>query len=186
MPAVAMVDAPTKEKSQEAFEIAERHFGHVPNLVKALASNDEMCLSVTAFFAQALQEGRVPWAFKELVILKTLRAIGSYYSYGAHERIAAELGNSAERIGDINNSLWETSPHFSDGERAVFRLVDQIAEDANDVTDSIWDPLKTHWDAGQLVELNALITTFVMVGRVGDSLGVAEPYLFRDPVGSSG
>lgn len=183
MPAVALIDAPTEDKTKEAFETAERHFGHVPNLVKALASNPDMCLAITNFFAQALQDGRVNWAFKELVILKTLRAIGSYYSYGAHERIAAELGNSPERIGDTHNSLWETSQHFTDAEKAVFRLVDQIAEDANDVTDSIWDPLKQHYDPGQLVELNALITTFVMIGRVGDSLGVAEPYLFRDPVG---
>ncbi len=183
MPAVALLDAPVEDKARQAFEIAERHFGHVPNLVKAMGSNPDMCLSVTQFVAQALQDGRVPWAFKELVILKTLRAIGSFYSYGSHERVAAELGNSMERIGDINNSLWELSPHFTDGEKAVFRLVDQIAEDANDVTDVIWGPLKQHYDAGQLVELNALITTFVMIGRVGDALGVAEPYLFKDPVG---
>ncbi len=183
MPAVALVETPTKDKSVAAFTLAEEHFGHVPNLVKAMASNDEMCHSVTAFVVQALQEGRLPWAFKELVILKTLRAIGSYYSYGAHERIAAELGNSAERIGDVNNSLWHASPHFSDAEKTVFRLVDQIALDANDVGDDIWDDLKSHYDSGQLVELNALITTFVMIGRVGDSLGVAEPFLFKDPVG---
>lgn len=182
MPAVAFVDAPTQDKTQQAYELAERHFGHVPNLVRALGSNPDMCLSVSGFFAQALQNGRLEWAFKELVILKTLRAIGSYYSYGAHERIAAELGNSMERIGDINNSLWETSEHFTDAEKIVFRLVEQIAVDANDVTDVIWDPLKQHYDAGQLVELNALITTFVMIGRVGDSLGIAEPYLFADSV----
>ncbi len=182
MPAVTLVEEPTKDMSIAAFELAEQHFGHVPNLVKAMAANDQMCHSVTAFVVQALQEGRISWSFKELVILKTLRAIGSYYSYGAHERIAAELGNSAERIGDVANSLWVASAHFTDAEKAVFRLVDQIALDANDVGDDIWDELKRHYDAGQLVELNALITTFVMIGRVGDSLGVAEPYLFSQPV----
>lgn len=132
--------------------------------------------------ANSLRLCRVPWAFKELVILKTLRSIGAYYSYGAHERIASELGNSAERIGDLSNSLWEASPHFTEGEKTVFKLVDQIAVDANDVGDDIWVPLKEHYDAGQLVELNALITTFVMIGRVGDSLGVSEPYLFAGTV----
>lgn len=182
MPAVSLIESPDKAQAQQAFEIAERHFGHVPNIVKAMASNGDMCLSVTEFFAQALQDGRISWDFKELVILKTLRSIGAYYSYGAHERIAAELGNSADRIGDINNSLWEASPHFSEAERVVFKLVDQIAVDANDVTDEIWDPLKAHYDAGQLVELNALITTFIMIGRLGDTLGVAEPFLFKNPV----
>jgi alkylhydroperoxidase family enzyme len=182
MPAVALIEAPTEDKVQRAFEIAEAHFGHVPNLVKALGSNPDMCDSITAFFVQAMQDGRVAWAFKELVVLKTLRAIGSYYSYGAHERIAAELGNSPERIGDLNNSLWHTSDHYTDGEKAVFELVDQIAVDANAVSDLLWDKLRTHWNAGQLVELNALITTFVMIGRTGDTLGVAEPFLFAHPV----
>lgn len=156
----------------------------VPNLTKALGSNPDMCHSVTDFFAQALREGMVSWAFKELVILKTLRAIRSFYSYGAHERIAAELGNSMERIGDVANSLWTTSPHYTEAEKAVFRLVEQIGIDAMDVGDDIWDPIKAHWTNAQIVELNALITTFVMIGRTGDTLGVPEPYLFAEPVSS--
>ena len=84
MPAVALVEAPADEKTRLAYQLAQEHFGQVPNLVKALGSNPDMCSSITAFFAQALQEGHVDWAFKELVILKTLRAIGSHYSYGAH------------------------------------------------------------------------------------------------------
>lgn len=183
MPAVMMVETPTDEKVQDAYRISEEHFGMVPNLVKALGTNPDMCHSVTDFFAQALKEGFVTWAFKELVILKTLRAIGSHYSYGAHERIAAELGNSMERVGDVANSLWTTSPHYTEGEKAVFRLVEQIGIDANDVGDDIWDPIKQHWSDAQIVELNALITTFVMIGRTGDALGVAEPYLFANPVG---
>ncbi len=183
MPAVATIEAPTDEKVQEAFQAAEEHFGHVPNLVKALASNPDMCSSITHFVVQALQEGRVSWAFKELVILKTLRSVGAYYSYGTHERLAVELGNSPDKIGDLNNSLWETSPHYSEAERAVMALVTQIGIDANAVGDDIWDRLRTHWDNGQLLELTSLITTFINIGRVGDTLGVSEPNLFAVPVG---
>lgn len=154
----------------------------MPNLVEALATNPAMCSSITNFVAQALDEGRVSWAFKELVVLKTLRSTGAYYSYGAHEKLAEELGNSSERIGDIANSVWESRPHYTEGERAVFALVDQIAEDANDVGDDIWEPLHAHRDHGQLLELASLVTTFVMIGRVGDSLGVSDPTLFSRPV----
>ncbi len=181
MPATATVEQPTPDV-EATFELARNHFGHVPNLVRVLASNPTMCASVTAFFAQALRDGRVDWAFKELVILKTLRAIKAYYSYGAHERLAIDLGNSAERVGDLANSLWRTSPHYTDAERAVFALVEQIGIDANAVGDDVWDELKRHWDAGQLIELNALITTFVMIGRTGDALGVADPNLFSRSV----
>ena len=183
MPATAMVETPTNDGVKEAFRIAEEHFGHVPNLVKALGTNEAMCRTITAFFAQSLQDGRVSFAFKELVILKTLRAIGAFYSYGAHEKLAIELGNSADKVGDLANSLWRTSPHYNDGERAVMELGDQIGIDANDVSDELWERLRKHWDAGQLVELTAVITTFVMIGRVGDALGIAEPVMFTKPVG---
>lgn len=183
MPATATVDTATDPDVIEAFRVAEGHFGHVPNIVRVLATNPAMCKSITAFFAQALRDGRVSWAFKELVILKTLRSIGAYYGYGAHERLAAELGNPPEKIGDLANSLWETSPHFSDAERAVLALVEQIGVDANAVSDEVWDRLQASWDNGQLLELTAVITTFVMIGRLGDTLGISEPQLFAKPVG---
>lgn len=183
MPATAIVQQPDNDEVKKAFRVAEQHFGHVPNLVRALGTNPAMCSTITAFLAQSLQEGRVSWAFKELVILKTLRAIGAYYGYGAHERLAIELGNSAEKVGDIANSLWQTSPDFSDAEKAVMELVEQIGIDANDVSDELWGRLRSHWNPGQLIELTAVITTFVMIGRVGDSLGISEPVLFTQPIG---
>jgi alkylhydroperoxidase family enzyme len=181
MPATTLIETPTSEV-QNIYRQAEAYFGHVPNLVKVLGTNPAFCNSITEFMMEALGEGRVSWAFKELVILKTLRATGCYYGYGAHEKLAQELGNSAERMGDLNNSLWTTSPHFTEGEKAVFALIEQIAIDANAVGDEIWTPLLNHWDNGQLLELNAVITTFLNIGRMGDTLGVSDPVLFTRPV----
>ncbi len=119
---------------------------------------------------------------QHLVILKTLRATKSHYGSGAHERLARELGVPDEKIGDLANSLWRQSPRFTDRERAVFEFVEQVARDANDVSDELWQRLRSHWDAGQLLEINAVITTFIMIGRVGDALGAADPVLFTKPV----
>ena len=183
MPATAPLDRPqTADELDDVLDRAEAYFGHLPNLVRVLASNPAMCRTITDFLVQSLGPGRLDWGFKELVILKTLRATGSHYSYGAHERIAAELGVPTDKIGDVANSLWKTSDHFSDGERAIFALVEQIDEDANDVSDDLWDELRAHWDNGQLLEANAVITTFLMIGRVGDSLGVSDPTLFERPL----
>ncbi|MGI9545501.1 MAG: carboxymuconolactone decarboxylase family protein [Cyclobacteriaceae bacterium] len=166
----------------EIYDNAENHFGRVPNLVKAMANNPTMCTSITNFLIQSLGKGRIDWGFKELVILKTLRAMKSFYSYGAHELLASQLGVSDEKIGDIANSLWKESAHFSEAEKVVFELTDQIAVDANDVSDELWDRLRGHWDNGQLLEINAVITTFLMIGRVGDALGVSDPVLFTKPI----
>lgn len=183
MPATVPLDQPkTDNELDEVIDRAEAYFGHVPNLVRVMASNPAMCRTVTDFLIQALGPGRLDWGFKELIILKTLRATGTYYSYGAHERIAAELGVPIDMIGDVANSLWKTSDHYSEGEKAVFALVEQIAEDANAVSDALWDDLRSHWDNGQLLEANAVITTYVMIGRVGDALGVADPVLFERSV----
>jgi alkylhydroperoxidase family enzyme len=183
MPATAPLDRPqTSDDLDDVLDRAEAYFGHLPNLVRVLASNPAMCRTITDFLIQSLGPGRLDWGFKELIILKTLRATGSHYSYGAHERIAAELGVSTDKIGDVANSIWQTSDHFTDGERAIFALVEQIDEDANDVSDELWDELRAHWDNGQLLEANAVITTFLMIGRVGDALGVSDPVLFERPL----
>lgn len=179
MPVVQIKDKTNVSESvAEVMVRAEAHFGLIPNLVKALANNQAMCYSITDFMIQSLGKGRVDWGFKELIILKTLRSMKSFYSYGAHQKIAVDLGVSVDKIGDVANSLWRSSPHYSEAEKVVFELVDQIAVDANDVSDELWQKLKAHWDSGQLLEINAVITTFIMIGRVGDALGVADPVLF--------
>lgn len=183
MPAVKLQSTDEVDPSlKDVLDAAEEHFGHVPNLVRALANNPAMCRSITEFLIQALGPGRIDWGLKELLILKTLRAIKSYYGVGAHERLATDLGVPVEKIGDLSNSLWRTSPHFTDGEKALLQFVEQVATDANDVSDELWGRLRAHWDAGQLLEANAVITTFIMVGRVGDALGVSDPVLFSKPV----
>ncbi len=179
MPAVQLLERDQTDAGvQDVLQSAQWHFGHVPNLVKALANNPTLCRSITGFLIQALGPGRVDLGLKELVILKTLRAAKSYYGYGAHERRAVELGVAVEKVGDLANSLWQTSPRYTDGERVLFELVEQVARDANDVSDALWERLRTYWDDGQLLEINAVITAFIMVGRLGDTLGISDPVLF--------
>jgi len=179
MPAVATLDkSAAPEALADVFDRTKAHFGRIPNLVRALESNTEMCRSITGFLIQSLGPGRIDWAFKELVVLKTLRAMGSFYSYGAHEKLARDLGVSDDKLGDVANSLWQISEHYTDAEKAVFELVEQTARDANDVSDALWERLRAHWDNGQLLEINAVITTFIMIGRVGDTLGVVDVELF--------
>lgn len=177
MPAVKYIHEPT-DKLKPIYEQAENFFGHVPNLVKALGSNYAMCSSITNFLMQSLKDGMVDWKFKELVILKTLRVMKSHYSYGAHESIALQLGVNEEKLGDLSNSLWKSSAHYSEGEKLVFVLIEQIGVDANAVTKESWVELKKYWTNGQLVELNGVISTFIMIGRVGDALGVSDQTLF--------
>ena len=177
MPVVKYIESPSAEL-QPIYSNAESFFGHVPNIVKALGSNFAMCKSITNFLIQSLGNGLVDWKFKELVILKTLRVMKSHYSYGAHESIALQLGATEDQLGDLSNSLWKNSSQFTEGQKLVFELIEQIGIDANAVSKDLWMKLKDHWTNGQLVELNGIITTFIMIGRVGDALGISDQTLF--------
>lgn len=177
MAAVKYIENPTDEL-QPIYQSATDHFGHVPNIVKGLGSNYQMCRTITAFLIQSLQDGLVDWKFKELVIVKTLRAMKSHYSFGAHQELALKLGASEAQLSDLSNSLWKNSANFSDKEKLVFELIEQIAIDANAVPKTLWERLRKHWSDAQLVELNGVISTFIMIGRVGDALGFVDNSLF--------
>lgn len=181
MAAVTYIQTPTEEL-KPIYQAAQEHFGHVPNIVKALGSNYQMCRTITNFLIQSLDNGLVDWKFKELVIVKTLRAMKSHYSFAAHQQLAIELGVPENKLGSLANSLWRDSKDFNEGEKLVFELIEQIAIDANAVTKGLWDKLKNHWSEAQLVELNGVISTFIMIGRVGDALGIVDHRLFSRPV----
>ena len=117
----------------------------MPNIVKALGSNFQMCRTITGFLIQSLKDGLVDWKFKELVIIKTLRAMKSHYSFGAHQKLALELGASENQLSDLSNSLWMDSSNFAEKEKLVFELIEQIAIDANAVPKELWTKLRKHW-----------------------------------------
>ena len=177
MAAVKYINVPSKEL-KPIYESAKSHFGHVPNIVRALGSNYQMCRTITNFLIQSLKNGLVDWKFKELVIIKTLRAMQSHYSFGAHQQIAIQLGATQDQLSDLANSLWRNSSNFEEKEKLVFSLIEQIAIDANAVPKELWEKLRKYWTDGQLVELNGVISTFIMIGRVGDALGVVDNTLF--------
>lgn len=168
------------EKIHDIYDKAEAHFGHVPFLVKALANNPTMCTSITNFLVQSLGEGRISWKFKELMIIKTLQEMKSVYSLDGHQNLARSLGESDERIDSLSD--WTGNIVYTEGEQAVFRLVEQIAIDPNDVGDDIWLPLKANWENGQLLEIVSVITTFLAIGRIGDSLQISDETLFSKAV----
>lgn len=169
-------------KLKSIYDQAEAHFGHVPNLVKSLANNATLCTSITNFLLQSLNEGRISWKFKELMIIKTLQEMKSQYSLSAHMELAKSLGETSSRIGNLDGRSWERSENYTEGEKAVFRLIEQIAVDPNAVDDSIWTALKANWDNGQLLEIVSVITTFLAIGRIGDSLRVQDDVLFTRSV----
>ena len=57
--------------------------------------------------------------------------------------------------------IEETSPLFSDAERAALRLGYHAALVPNEATAADFDELKRHFDEGQIVEIVATIATMI-------------------------
>ena len=82
------------------------------------------------------------------------------------------LGIPPEKVADIDGDKYKTSPHFTEGEKALLDYTVQIGEDANRVTKELWDRLHTHWTEPQIVDATFVITIYIAVSKFGDALGV--------------
>jgi alkylhydroperoxidase family enzyme len=50
-------------------------------------------------------------------------------------------------------AAWETSPEFSDRERAALRFTTAVVRDDREVTDADWAQLRVHFSEPEVVEL---------------------------------
>ncbi len=186
VPYLEMEDA--SPKAQEMYKKAEDRFEMLLNIFKVMGHAPELMSPFSDFIMEILQDGKVDWVTKELLILKSTRLNECHYCVVQHETLSNRLGIPQEKIADLAGDRYKTSDHFNDAEKAILELTEQIWKDANEVSDALWERVKQHYDAGQIVEIVATITTYIMVSKFGDALGVAlepvfdgiEPILFRE------
>ena len=93
----------------------------------------------------------------------------------------------AEKI----EAVWEyeTSPLFSEAERAVLRVAQGAAQTPNAVTDEDFGELRKYWDDGQVVEIVATIAVFGFFNRWNDTMATeleSSPLRFAEDHLSAG
>ncbi len=82
------------------------------------------------------------------------------------------LSGKRPETADLSGDRYKTSPHFNEAERAILELTEQLWKDANRLSAELAARVREHYDEGQIVEIVATITTYVMVSKFGDALGV--------------
>ena len=88
------------------------------------------------------------------------------------------LGIAGEKVADIDGDKYKTSPHYTEGEKALLDFAVQIGEDANRVPKELWDRLHKHWSEAEIVDAAFVITTYIAVSKFGDALGVELEPMF--------
>jgi len=162
----------------EFYDIAEERFQALLNIFKVFGHHPEYGAVFTDLVMAILKDGEIDWLTKELLILKATQRNNCQYCVVQHERVSEMLGMGKDKIADLDGDKYKKSPLFTDGERALLDLTVQIGEDANNVPKELWDRLHEHWSDSQIVEATFVITTYIMVSKFGDALGVELESMF--------
>lgn len=133
---------------------------HWPELAQAFLQ-----LARTVNFADT----ELPVELKRLVSHVVSRSSGCQYC-------SAHTGFQATRSGGVPAEKieaafeYETSPLFSEAERAALRVAQCAAASPNAVTDQDFDELKKHFTDRQIVELVGQIAVFGFLNRWNDTM----------------
>jgi len=159
------------------YDAAEERFQMLLNIFKVFGHVPEYGEAWTAVIMAILKDGpELDWKTKELLILKATHRNDCQYCVIQHERLSEMLGIEAEKIAAVENEKYKTSELFSDGEKALLELTDQIWSDANRLSRDLWERLHKHYSEPQIVEAVFVITMYIQVSKFGDALGVVlEP-----------
>jgi len=167
-------------KLQASYDETAERFQLLLNIFKAWGVVENLALPMNQLIMEVLQDGLVDWKTKELLILKSTLENECEYCVTQHEVVSRRLGISDEKVADLKGDIYKTSPHFNEAERSILDLTMQIREDANRVSDELWQRMREHWSEEQLVEMIYVITIYIMVSKFGDALHVELEPVFSD------
>lgn len=160
------------------YDRAEERFQALLNIFKVFGHHPEYGTVFTDLVMAILKDGELDWLTKELLILKATQRNNCQYCVVQHERVSDMLGMEEAKIAAVDGDKYKTSELFTEGERALLDYTVQIGEDANRVSKELWDRLHAHWTDPQIVEATFVITTYIMVSKFGDALGVELEAMF--------
>ncbi len=172
------------ELTQEFYNDAEQRFELLLNIFKVFGHTPKLGKIFTDSVMEMLQDAELDWKTKELLILKATHRNECQYCVVQHEAVSQRLGITAEKIAAIDGDKYQTSPLFTEPERALLDLTVQIGVDANRVSKGLWDRLHEHFTEAQIVEAVYVITQYIAISKFGDALGVVlEPvFLGGEPI----
>ena len=160
------------------YDKSEDRFQALLNIFKVFGHQPEYGTVFTEMIMAILKDGVLDWKTKELLILKATQRNQCQYCVVQHESVSDMLGIAEEKIADIDDDKYKTSPHFTEGEKALMDLTVQVGEDANRVSEELWERLHANWSEPQIVDAVFVITIYIAVSKFGDALGVSLEPMF--------
>jgi AhpD family alkylhydroperoxidase len=139
-----------------------------PNIFTTLSRHRRLFLPWLFFAGRLMPRGKLPRADTELVILRVAHRCGCEYEWSHHERIAQQVGLSADDVARVRD---EHPDGFSESQALVLRAVDELHDDRN-ISDETWAGLSAHLSDVELIELCMLAGHYEMLAMTLNSLRV--------------
>lgn len=162
---------------KEDFERFRENFGFVPNSFLTMQRKPKM-VKALAQLATAVwdSDSTVDRGLKRLIAHIASRAAGCQYCMAHTIDGAAHFGVDEKKLA----AVWEyqSSPLYSDAERAALDFAFAASVVPNAVTDESFEYLRKHWGEDQIVEIAGTIAMFGFFNRWNDTMGTpleAEP-----------
>jgi uncharacterized peroxidase-related enzyme len=142
--------------------------GFIPNSILTMQRRPNIARAFMALNKAVLYEGTVSEELKMLVSLIASQAAGCKYCQAHMANLASIYLASADKIA----AVWEyqTSPLFSDAERAALSLAFKASIVPNEASESDFEAVKQHFDEDQIVEIVASIALFGYLNRWNDTM----------------
>jgi alkylhydroperoxidase family enzyme len=145
------------------------------NIFTTLSRHPELFKTWMPFAGFLLIGGALPFADRELLILRTGYNCRSPYEWGQHVRIA--INGGIERAVIERVAAGPDAPGWDQRQSLLLRAADELHDDAR-ISDETWNGLAGELDERQLIELPILVGQYHLVAFMLNSLAVQpEPGL---------
>jgi uncharacterized peroxidase-related enzyme len=161
LPTLGMSQLP--DEVQALIEQSHRLMGFTPNDALTMARNPALLQAFAQLVQVIYQPGELSSDIKRLAGLMTSVAAGCQYCKAHTSFSALNAGIDAAKL----DALWEyqTSPLFSDAERAALDVARFSAMTPNAVSDQHFQQLRLHFSTNQIIELVSLLSLFAFLNR---------------------
>ena len=168
-PRIAPLPPEHTTELKEQFEGMRRNLGFVPNSILIMQRKPKLAKA----FAQMTgaiwdPDGEVDRGFKRLIAHVASRAAGCQYCMAHTAGGALHFGVADRKLAAIWD--YQTSPLFSEAERAALDLAVAGASVPNSATDEMFTRLRKYWSENQIVEIVAVIAMFGFLNRWNDTM----------------
>jgi 4-carboxymuconolactone decarboxylase len=151
------------------FDVFRTAGREVPVLYRTLGHAPSMLQGWTDLAWSLRQDAAAPRRLRELVIMRVAQLTAAPFEWLAHWSMAVKHGVTEQQLAEL--SAWRSSAQFSDIERAVLAMTDELTRDL-EVSDESWAALAARFPPGELIELVLTAAFYSCVSRVLHALRI--------------